>query len=117
MLYKNLEKSVFASYLIRIKFKANVINKLYWYFSKSRIYWDQANKLSSGSAQPQFNGGALKEIIFCFPKSIQEQKSIIAKFDTLYFETQKLETIYQQKLDNLENLKKSILQKAFEGKL
>jgi type I restriction enzyme S subunit len=32
-------------------------------------------------------------------------------------ETQKLETIYQQKLLNLEELKKSVLQKAFNGEL
>jgi type I restriction enzyme S subunit len=32
-------------------------------------------------------------------------------------ETQKLEAIYQQKLLNLEELKKSVLQKAFNGEL
>lgn len=117
LLYKNLEKSVFASYLIRISFKVNIINKLYWYFSKSRIYWDQANKLSSGSAQPQFNGGALKELIFCFPKSLLVQNRIIAKLDTLSAETKKLEAIYQQKIADSEELKKSILQKAFNGEL
>ncbi|OGW74854.1 MAG: hypothetical protein A3J72_09370, partial [Nitrospirae bacterium RIFCSPHIGHO2_02_FULL_40_19] len=115
LLYQNFEKSVFASYLIRISFKMNIINKLYWYFSKSRIYWDQAHKLSSGSAQPQFNGGALKELIFYFPKYLHDQKSIIAKLDTLSAETKKLEAIYQQKLADLDELKKSVLQKAFNG--
>jgi hypothetical protein len=33
------------------------------------------------------------------------------------FETKKLEAIYQQKLLNLEELKKSILHKAFNGEL
>ncbi len=32
-------------------------------------------------------------------------------------ETQKLEAIYRQKLLNLEELKKSVLQKAFSGEL
>ncbi len=32
-------------------------------------------------------------------------------------ETKRLEAIYQQKLEDLEELKKSILQKAFEGEL
>jgi type I restriction enzyme S subunit len=117
LLFENLEKSIFASYLIRIVFKVDFVNKLYWYFSKSKIYWDQANKLSSGSAQPQFNGAALKEIIFWFPKSLKEQKGIVAKFDALYGETRKLEAIYHNKLANLEELKKSILQKAFSGEL
>ncbi|MDO8748792.1 MAG: restriction endonuclease subunit S [Candidatus Omnitrophota bacterium] len=115
LLYQNFEKSVFASYLIRISFKINIINKLYWYFSKSRIYWDQAHKLSSGSAQPQFNGGVLKELIFYFPKSLHDQKSIVSKLDALSTETKKLEAIYRQKLVDLDELKKSVLQKAFNG--
>jgi type I restriction enzyme S subunit len=32
-------------------------------------------------------------------------------------DTQKLEAIYQEKLSNLEELKKSLLQKAFSGEL
>ncbi|MDO9464495.1 MAG: restriction endonuclease subunit S [bacterium] len=117
LLFKGEEKAVFASYLIRMKFKKEISSKLYWYFSKSRLYWDQVSQLSAGSAQPQFNGGALKQIVFKFPKSITEQKSIVAKLDALSAETKKLETIYNHKLANLEEFKKSILQKAFEGKL
>jgi type I restriction enzyme S subunit len=117
LLYENLEKSVFASYLIRINFKRDIVNKLYWYFSKSRIYWEQANKLSSGAAQPQFNGGALKQLVFYFPKSLEEQKHIAAKLDALSTEVKKLETIYQQKLADLEELRKSVLHKAFNGEL
>ncbi len=40
-----------------------------------------------------------------------------AKLDNLSGEVKKLEAIYQQKLADLEELKKSILQKAFEGEL
>lgn len=117
LLYKNIEKSIFASYLIRISFAGKVINKFYWHFAKSKFYWDQAVKLSSGSAQPQFNGGALKQLIFSYPKALSEQKSIVDKLDALSTETKKLKTIYQQKLANLEELKKSVLQKAFSGEL
>ena len=48
---------------------------------------------------------------------IAEQKTIIDKLTTLSAETKKLEAIYQQKLNDLEELKKSILQKAFNGEL
>lgn len=117
LLYQNIEKSIFASYLIRIRFTEKIISKLYWYFSKSKFYWDQANKLSSGSAQPQFNGGALKQLVFSYPKSFPEQRSIVKKLDSLSVETKKLENIYKQKLNNLEELRKSVLQKAFNGEL
>ncbi|MBI5412116.1 restriction endonuclease subunit S [Candidatus Peregrinibacteria bacterium] len=70
LFFEGDEKAVFASYLIRMKFKKEILSKLYWYFSKSKLYWDQVRQLSAGSAQPQFNGGALKQIVFPFPKSI-----------------------------------------------
>lgn len=51
-----------------------------------------------------------------FPPFI-EQKAIVAKIDELAVETQRLETIYRQKLTALKELKQSILQKAFTGEL
>lgn len=117
LLFEGKEKAVFASYLIRMKFKKEIISKLYWYFSKSKLYWDQVDLLSAGSAQPQFNGGALKQIVFSYPKSLTDQKSIVAKLDALSDETKKLEAIYKQKLTDLEELKKSVLKKAFAGEL
>lgn len=117
LLYKNVETSVFASYLIRIKFKENIESKLYWYFTKSKIYWDQANRLSSGSAQPQFNGNALKQLVFNYPVSKTEQGKVVEKLDMLYDQTKKLEENYKQKLLLLDELKKSVLSKAFSGEL
>lgn len=49
--------------------------------------------------------------------SIDEQKSIVKKLDELSKKTKKLEEIYRQKLADLEELKKSILKKAFDGEL
>jgi type I restriction enzyme S subunit len=46
-----------------------------------------------------------------------EQKAIVKKLDALAGETKKLEAIYQQKLDDLEELEKSLLKKAFNGEL
>ncbi|MFA5830028.1 MAG: restriction endonuclease subunit S [Candidatus Gracilibacteria bacterium] len=117
LLFEGDEDAVFASYLIRMKFKKEILSKLYWYFSKSKIYWDQVSQLSAGSAQPQFNGGALKQVIFSYPKFFSEQKAIVAHLDALSAETKKLESIYKQKLTNLEELKKSVLKKAFSGQL
>lgn len=117
LLYNGDEPSVFASYLIRIKFKVDIENELYWHFTKTPSYWDQANILQSGAAQPHFNGAAVKQVVFSYPKSITEQKKLINSFRILSKETKRLEFIYQQKLNDLEELKKSILQKAFYGEL
>ncbi|MBL0139239.1 MAG: restriction endonuclease subunit S [Bacteroidetes bacterium] len=44
---------------------------------------------------------------------LAEQKTIVKKLDDLSSETKKLEVIYQNKITDLEELKKSILQKPF----
>jgi len=46
-----------------------------------------------------------------------KQKELIDELDNLFIQTEKLQTHYQQKLNNLEELKKSILQKVFRGEL
>ncbi|MFA5646456.1 MAG: restriction endonuclease subunit S [Candidatus Ratteibacteria bacterium] len=48
---------------------------------------------------------------------LPEQKQIVVKLDSLAAETKKLEVAYKQKLLDIEELKKSILQKAFNGEL
>lgn len=70
----------------------------------------------SGMAQPKLNQKMLNKIPIPFPDIIT-QKSIVQKLDALSAETHRLEAIYQQKLEDLEELKKTILQKAFSGEL
>lgn len=48
---------------------------------------------------------------------LQEQQTIVRQLDALRAETQKLEAVYQKKIADLDELKKSILQKAFSGEL
>ena len=72
--------------------------------------------LGKGSAQDNINMGTFENKLFPFP-SIQEQKQIVKELNSLSAETKKLESIYQQKLESLAVLKKSILQKAFRGEL
>ncbi len=48
---------------------------------------------------------------------ISRQKLIAQQLDSLYEQTQRLESIYQQKLAALDELKKSLLHQAFTGEL
>ena len=72
--------------------------------------------LSSGSAIPQLTVPMLKEYSISLP-TIAQQQAIVQKLDALSAETKKLQAIYQQKINDLEELKKSVLQKAFSGEL
>ena len=69
------------------------------------------------AAQPVISNSSLEEVLLQFPKSLKDQKSIVTKLDALSAETKKLEAIYRQKLADLDELKKSVLQKAFTGQL
>jgi type I restriction enzyme S subunit len=77
---------------------------------------DNLEILRSGSAIPQLTVPMIKEYNLPTPP-VEEQNEIVKKLSNLQNQKQKLEAIYQQKLDNLEELKKSILQKAFAGEL
>lgn len=48
---------------------------------------------------------------------LKEQHSIIQQLDAIRLATKNLESIYQNKLKELEDLEKSILEKAFSGEL
>ena len=118
-LIKEVPNAVFASYLIRLKikekdkFEPNFVS----YFFQTKMYWDIISSGISGSAQGGFNATKLGELIFNFPKLLEDQKRIVQELDALQTETKKLEAIYQKKIVDLEELKKSVLQKAFRGEL
>ncbi len=69
------------------------------------------------AAQPVISNSSLKDIKLSFPVSEVEQRLIVEWLDALKCEKNNLVAIYQQKLDALAELKQSILQKAFAGKL
>jgi len=92
-------------------------NNLVYYFLLTQGFNKQMEKMQKGASYPAVNDSEVKNIFITFPKSISEQKSIVAKLDALSAETKKLEAIYRQKLAALEELKKAVLKKAFSGEL
>lgn len=76
----------------------------------------QATIGSTGAAQKTVSLAVLRSIEV--PRiSLNEQKESAAKLELLSAETKRLERIFQQKLDALAELKKSILHQAFTGQL
>ena len=84
---------------------------------RSGIFKMQMKKHVSGAAQPQLPIKTLINFTIPVPKSLSEQKAIVKKLDALSEETKKLEEIYKKEIADLEELKKSVLQKAFRGEL
>lgn len=95
----------------------NVLPEIIFYFLQTFVFIDSMEKFQRGASYPAVSDSDVKGQIISFPKNIMEQQAIVKKLDNLSKQTKKLEKIYQQKISNLIELKKSILKKAFEGGL
>jgi type I restriction enzyme, S subunit len=92
----------------------NDIDKRFVYYLCLGINFKSMNR---GTTIPSLVKSELQTIQIRFPKLLKTQQTIVKKLDHLSTETKKLETIYKQKINDLEELKKSILEKAFKGEL
>jgi type I restriction enzyme S subunit len=104
------------------------------YFQDSNIVWIENNEElilneylyqfygvcdwnpSKGATISRLYNNDLRRIQISFP-SIIEQKKLVEIMKDLKAQTQSLKSNYQQELNALDELKKSILQKAFNGEL
>ncbi len=87
-----------------------------YYVLSSDLIFRQFDHLAAGSTVRNLNIGLVKSVTIPVPH-LHVQKCILCKLDALSAETQKLQNIYIKKLTDLEELKKSILCKAFAGEL
>jgi len=111
------EFSIFVSVAL-LKTKREIVQNYYLeHFLNSPYARQQARKRTRGMANKNLVIADIKEIDIHFPKSLDEQRSVVGKVDSLATETQRLESVYQQKLATLEALKKSLLHQAFTGAL
>ena len=89
-----------------------LVSNDYLYFFYDVCDW----KPSKGATISRLYNDDLRKMKISYP-SLKEQEAKVNQFKQLYEDTQKLEVHYQKKLYDLEELKKSILQKAFAGEL
>ncbi len=91
-------------------------SKFLFYLMITDVYKKFIDRLSDGANINNLKFNDLSNFLVPLPP-LSEQKTIVRQLDALRAETQKLEAIYTQKLSDLEELKKSLLQKAFAGEL
>jgi type I restriction enzyme S subunit len=87
-----------------------------YYLLSSPFVQSQFARLASGSVVKNISGDLVKQTILPIPP-LQQQQVIAEKVMELSLETQRLESIYRQKLTSLDDLKKSLLHQAFSGQL
>jgi type I restriction enzyme S subunit len=112
------EKVVFAQRIIIMQTDAAKLDSTFLkYLLLSQPVQQRIHAKGTGATVQGIKASLLKTIEISFPKSVGEQVQIVAKLDNLRTETQRLESIYQQKLTALDALKKSLLDQAFTGQL
>lgn len=112
VIYDGLPAYFQDSNIVWIDNNEELVTNDYLYHFYSVCDWNP----SKGATISRLYNDDLRRIKISFP-SISEQKQIIPKMEELNNQTNQIELHYKQKLKNLEELKKSILQKAFAGEL
>ncbi|MCD4833705.1 MAG: restriction endonuclease subunit S [Bacteroidales bacterium] len=114
---ENIKKGIINQALLKLTPNSSISVDFLKHWLRSKIFQDIIFEHSGGAAIPNVPAAkVLKKIIIPIPP-IQKQKEIVINIELMLTETKKLERVYQQKLKDLEELKKSILQKAFNGEL
>ena len=114
---ENIKKGIINQALLKLSPSKKVFNSFLKLWMQSESFQNCLKEYAGGAAiQNVASVAILKNIEISLP-DLSEQKSVVQKVQTFSTETQKLEAVYQKKLDDLEELKKSVLRKAFAGEL
>lgn len=112
-----IPKGIINQALLKLTPKKNISVHFIKHWLRSNIFQKIIFNYSGGAAIPNVpSAKILKDIKIPCP-SLKEQERIVNEIETVLSESKRLENIYERKISDLEELKKSILQKAFAGEL
>jgi type I restriction enzyme S subunit len=114
---ENIKKGIINQALLKLSPSKKVSNVFLKLWMQSESFQNSLKEYAGGAAiQNVASVSILKNIEIPLP-DISTQNNIVQKVLLFSAETKRLEAIYQQKINDLEELKKSVLQKAFSGEL
>ena len=102
-----------------IRIKDNILNEQFLHFAlTSKTTKDLLLGIGEqGATRQAITKVQIEGFKITFPIDIQEQKELVVSLDYIRTKSEKLQVAYQSKLQALEELKNSLLQKAFVGEL
>ncbi len=109
-------KSVYASYLIRIRLIKGISAQYIYQFFNSHSYWEQITGKAVGVGQPNCNGSSLRELFIPLPP-ITEQVRITSAANSLLDISDNISTEKSQLVHHVSMMKSQILSLAIRGKL
>ncbi len=94
----------------------NIDSEFFYYLLSSPIVQSQFQTLAAGAIVKNISGDLVKKAILPIPP-LQHQQALVKVIAAFSEEAQRLESIYQQKVAALDELKRSLLNQAFSGEL
>ena len=114
------EAAIYAGYLIRTRYSGQLCPQYLKYFMESELYWSQLREGTIATAQPNCNGKTLGNMLVPIPP-MQEQIRIVEKLNVIMAYVMEYSVVHtkSKQLHNIfpDQLKKSILQEAVQGRL
>lgn len=96
----------------------SIIPKFIFYYIVQESFRKKAQNAMTGAVgQRRVSADYLKNTIINIPSTIAEQQQIVKEIEKRLKVADRIETVIRQNLDKAEQLKQSILKKAFEGRL
>lgn len=115
--FYNNEPVILGKSACYINVKSNTLNKYFLrHFLSSDIFQEYAWKEKTGAAIPNLGLKAMRDLKIPLPP-LSEQKRIVKELDTLSEKVRQLQEIYTKQIADCDELKQSLLQKAFTGEL
>lgn len=117
-IYRGDMPAIFAGYLIRVHYnKSKMLPEFLNMFLNSKSARDYGRSISGKSVnQANISASKLKTYPIMLP-SVRAQEDIVRKMASLRGPLKDLEGIYEVNLHDIDDLRQSVLQKAFAGKL
>jgi type I restriction enzyme S subunit len=100
----------------RLIFKEGMLNTYFYLFTRTSWFAEQMGLNTRTTAQPKLALSRLATIMVPKP-SLEEQRNLVAESELVSLETARLSSIYGRKLNALEDLRHSLVQRAFSGNL
>ncbi|HEB9430498.1 TPA: restriction endonuclease subunit S [Campylobacter coli] len=114
---KELNGAILTENAIKLEYiQNNIINKFMYFFTLSSSFKTQIQISTKIVAQPKLAITRLKQIQIPLPP-LKEQEQIASHLDELSSHVKNLKQNYQAQIKDLQELKKSLLDKAFKGNL
>ncbi|WP_165850810.1 restriction endonuclease subunit S [Chryseobacterium sp. 5_R23647] len=118
LISKEFDNEICSTGYVVLRSNQNLLKpKMIFYFLQTSAFMEKMEDLQKGASYPAVTDGEVKDQKIMIPSNLHHQQEIVIHLDEIANHTDILQQKYQQKLANLEELRKSILEKAFKGEL